>query len=141
MAISAASLPDSLLRLMRPADRKSLGVQTAGDARIKFESREEKALQGEVSKFLSFQRAQNRCHYIIPPMHEKSRLPEGWPDLTLFLPCGKVVMIEFKAPTGAIRPAQTAMHGSLLSLGHPVYIVRSVAEFMAIWKANYAVEA
>lgn len=138
MAISAASLPESALRLLSPADRKSLGVQSAGDARAKFEAREEKVLQGEVSKFLSFQRAQGRCQFIIPPMHEKSRLPEGWPDLTLFISNGKAVLIEFKAPGGATRPTQTTMHASLLSLGHPVRIVRSVAEFIAIWKAECA---
>jgi hypothetical protein len=50
----------------------------------------------------------------------------GVPDLLLWAADGRSFGIELKAGAGKLSPAQVAWHGTLSSLGHRVYVCRSV---------------
>ena len=53
----------------------------------------------------------------------------GLPDRLLLIPGGRVAFIEFKSPTGRVRPVQERVHGMLRSLGFTVEVIRHPAEF------------
>ena len=50
----------------------------------------------------------------------------GVPDLLLWLPGGGHFAIELKAGAGKLSPAQAAWHDTVSSLGHRVYVCRSI---------------
>ncbi len=50
----------------------------------------------------------------------------GVPDLIVFAPAGRVLAMEVKAPKGALSADQKAMFETLVALGVPHAIVRSV---------------
>ena len=50
----------------------------------------------------------------------------GVPDLLIWLPGGGHFQVELKAGAGKLSPAQAAWHDTVSSLGHRVYICRSV---------------
>jgi hypothetical protein len=50
----------------------------------------------------------------------------GVPDLLLWLPGGASFAIELKAGKGALSNAQSVWHSTLASLGHRVYVARSI---------------
>ena len=61
-------------------------------------------------------------------MRKLSGVLSGAPDLTLFLPGGRVLLVELKAPKGVMSDAQKDLHPRLAALGHVVCIVRSLEE-------------
>lgn len=52
----------------------------------------------------------------------------GWPDVEIFLPKGRVVLIEFKSPGKAPRKIQAHRAHSLRKLGHHVATCYSLDE-------------
>lgn len=52
-------------------------------------------------------------------------LTAGHPDLTVFLPGGKVAMIENKAENGRLAPEQKTRHAALAAIGHVVEVVKA----------------
>lgn len=56
----------------------------------------------------------------------KSGVVTGFPDLTVWLPNGRVVLIEMKSKTGRLSEDQKVVHGHLRSLGHIVMVARCV---------------
>jgi hypothetical protein len=56
-------------------------------------------------------------------------LLRGWPDMTFAAQDGRAFHIEFKAGSGSLSPEQRSVHHWLSQLGHPVYVVTSLAEF------------
>ena len=61
----------------------------------------------------------------------KALVPQGFerglPDLTIYLPEGKVLNLEFKRPNGGVQSEdQKKVEAKLLALGHNYYLVRSV---------------
>lgn len=52
-------------------------------------------------------------------------LTAGHPDLTIFLPGGKVAMIENKAANGRLSPEQRERHAALAAIGHTVEMVKA----------------
>ena len=52
----------------------------------------------------------------------------GAPDFVIFMPSSRVLCIEAKRGNAKLRPEQEAAQMHLQRLGHPVLIVRSVAE-------------
>lgn len=64
-------------------------------------------------------------------------LTAGHPDLTIFLPGGKVAMIENKAANGRLSPEQRERHAAMAAIGHTVVVLRASTEDEA---ARLAVE-
>ena len=58
----------------------------------------------------------------------------GFPDLALFLPDGRVAMLEVKAPGNSLTATQTALHHHLRKAGHLVATVKSIDEAAAALK-------
>ena len=60
----------------------------------------------------------------------------GFPDRLVILPGGKMLFIEFKSPTGTLRPAQRAIISTLQRLGVPVYVCSTTREALAACKRH-----
>lgn len=62
-------------------------------------------------------------------------LTAGHPDLTIFLPFGKIAMIENKAENGRLSKEQVDRHAALRLIGHTVEVVKASSKDDA---ANHA---
>lgn len=58
-------------------------------------------------------------------MRRSSGVLTGFPDLTVWLPNGRVILWELKAPKGTTSAAQHLVHARLSELGHPVEVIRT----------------
>jgi len=69
-----------------------------------------------------------------PVYHDWSRKKNqaGWPDLFVFLPEGRMVLIERKAAGGKLRTEQQRLKRTLAWLGHTVHVVRSFKKFLEV---------
>lgn len=52
----------------------------------------------------------------------------GLPDRIVFLPDGRTLLVELKAPGGSVRPVQRAMFDRLSLINHPVVVLSSLDE-------------
>ena len=71
----------------------------------------------------------------------KALVPQGFerglPDLTIYLPEGKVLNLEFKRPNGGVQSEdQKKVEAKLLTLGHNYYLVRSVEHIFELIANN-----
>jgi hypothetical protein len=64
-------------------------------------------------------------------MRRASGVLSGFPDLTVWLPNGRVLLWECKSDKGRVSVAQHLVHSRLDALGHPVEIIRSLEDAMA----------
>lgn len=62
-------------------------------------------------------------------------LTAGHPDLTIFLPNGRVAMIENKAENGRLSMEQKERHAALAAIGHTVEVLRFTTTDEAAAKA------
>jgi len=116
-------IPPHILEKMDPKDRPpGVAGMTPLEVHAKNVAKAEKALQDEVRRYLNLL----RVPFINPPMNKKSTLPVGWPDFTVFLPRGVVLLWECKALGGALRPEQAKMRDELQILGHRWRLIRSL---------------
>ena len=84
-----------------------------------------KELESSVEQYLrrKVEAAGGRCVKFDPGTYR------GWPDRIVLLPCGVIVWVETKRPTGGrVAPAQRIVHEELLRLGQRVVIVWSKEE-------------
>jgi hypothetical protein len=51
-------------------------------------------------------------------------------DFTILADCGRVLLVEAKAKRGKLSPEQRALHAWARKLGHTVYAVRSMSDFV-----------
>jgi len=72
-----------------------------------------------------------------PVYHDFSRKKNaaGWPDLFIFKPDGKLILIELKSADGKLRKEQRELKLQLNWLGHPVYVVKSFKRFLETVKS------
>ena len=71
----------------------------------------------------------------------KALVPQGFerglPDLTIYLPEGKVLNLEFKRPNGGVQSEdQKKVEAKLVALGHNYYLVRSVEHIFELIANN-----
>ena len=71
----------------------------------------------------------------------KALVPQGFerglPDLTIYLPEGKVLNLEFKRPNGGVQSEdQKKVEAKLEALGHNYYLVRSVEHIFELIANN-----
>jgi hypothetical protein len=66
--------------------------------------------------------------------HDRSRgvNEPGWPDLKIYMPFGKTLLIELKSSAGKLRREQKQLRLELHWMGHPVYVVKSFNGFLKI---------
>lgn len=73
-----------------------------------------------------------RWKYIHARTDQKSTIGVGVHDFTIYLPGGRLLNIECKTKDGKLTEEQAIWIKELEMLEHPVHIVRSLAEFIAI---------
>lgn len=87
----------------------------------------EKTLHKEIIQFCARQKW-IACH---GAMHRPTHRTLGEPDFIILAPRGKVLFIECKGPKGETSDDQWEFHDNAAQLGHKVYHVRSMDEFIA----------
>ena len=72
-----------------------------------------------------------------PVWHDRSRKKNqpGWPDLIIFMPGGKVILIELKSAKGVFRNEQQQLARQFMYLKHRYFKVRSFTKFIEIMNA------
>lgn len=119
--------PENILRCMRAEDRKQYGPAglTKDEAERVYTDGEEKELQKHCIQLLS----QRGVRMVInPPMHRRSQLPAGWPDLT-FCWNGRACAVECKTIHGTLRKEQYECIQALIDEGWRHDVVHSLKEF------------
>jgi hypothetical protein len=73
-----------------------------------------------------------------PAFHDRSRgkNQRGWPDLQIYLPGGKVVLIELKSETGTFKKEQQQLARQFMYLKHRYEKVRSYTKFLEIMEGQ-----
>jgi hypothetical protein len=69
-----------------------------------------------------------------PVFHDRSKKKNkaGWPDLFIFMPESKLILIELKSAAGKLRKEQKDLKLQLNWLGHEVYVVKSFKRFLEV---------
>ena len=99
------------------------------------EVKAERDLQARIYAYLTQHRQAGTVReIIIPPMHLRSQLPAGWPDLT-FAYRGRAVALEAKLPGKEAEPHQAERHERMRADGWLVAVVHSVDEAAAVLDA------
>ena len=130
-----ASLPESLIRCMLPADRRALKLETREELAAAYEAASEREIQRTVEAWLRQRGYWPRTpEFLEEPafspqsgwyihLHETKRNPYLLDLLVLRLD-GRHIEIELKTATGRIRPEQAA----ILAAGGSVVLCRSAQE-------------
>lgn len=71
---------------------------------------------------LSFKQSKQAKGYLLP----------GYPDITLFLPAGRVILLELKSEKGVLREKQKELGIIFLHLGYQWYCIKSFKRFLEI---------
>lgn len=111
-----------LSRIADPQERKRMGVAglTRDEAIDKSTFQAEKAEHAIVLNWCLL----NGIECIHAPMHKKSDLPEGWPDLT-FLYGDRFLLVEIKINGRKFNEAQKVCHARLANKGIKVLTLDS----------------
>ena len=128
MGLDISALPDNILRLMSPAQRRSLGQMTADEAQAKYLAGQEREFQNHVRAYLNCR----EIEFINPPMNRKSQIPPGWPDFT-FCYRGRAVAIETKTIAGKLSPEQRSQHSKMERNGWIISVPRSIPEISELF--------
>jgi hypothetical protein len=95
-------------------------------------ARNEIAEQKKFYGWLRRMRRQGKLWFINPRSDKRSTITVGHPDFSVWLPNGRTLLMEFKAPGGKRSPAQEEASTLLDSLGHPVLLIYSAEQAQAI---------
>lgn len=76
--------------------------------------------------------------YFHGSMAHRTRRVEGEPDVLIFLPGGRFLMVELKTAKGKLSDEQRILHFLLARLGHTVHVVRSLKELVALTESPYS---
>ena len=72
---------------------------------------------------------------------KREGMETGIQDLTIYLPEGKVLNLEFKRPNGGVQSEeQKKVEAKLLALGHNYHLVRSVEQVFDLISLNTTLE-
>jgi hypothetical protein len=118
-----SELPDSLKKCMSQEDRKQFGAagQTYAEAEAGACVKAHKELQNMIRSWCD----RYELKYIFAPTRNKSYLPVGWPDITIFGPKGSTLFIELKVNKDVLSREQEITHEQLRELGHAVIVAHT----------------
>jgi hypothetical protein len=120
----------NIAKLMSPEDQayyRQLGLMPDPEKSSRKVQLNELAEQRVFSRLMS----QRRILFINPQSNKKSTIAVGHPDFTIFLPNGRLLLIEMKVPGGRLSPEQIGRIEALRAIGHQVEIAWSADE---AWK-------
>lgn len=63
--------------------------------------------------------------------------PTGWPDLSVYIPGGQVVLIEVKKPGEVMNNTQRFVVDQLIKAGFPVYCVDNHGHAIRVLRKEY----
>lgn len=116
------AITDQIARLMDPADRLALQLETAAEAASRGDAYRERDLQRQCEALLQYRGI--RYLHLSPRAREQA----GWPDL-VFCVAGKPFAVELKAPGGRLSDDQRECMGAMQRDGWHTYVCRTFAEF------------
>ena len=90
----------------------------------------ESVLQGKITKWAKDNG--HPCLSFRQSRKAKGFIPIGWPDITLFLPEGRVVLIELKSATGELRKEQKELRMIFNYLNHEYHKIKSFKRFLEV---------
>jgi len=128
MGIDRKSLPDSVLRLVSPAERRAAGlppptIEVASRAAAKSNLNRERDLQIQIVSWLRI-----RGHTVMwSAMHRKLTCTVGWPDIT-FAVKGRAVALEAKLPGESLSEDQITIRKGMIADGWHYSVVTSLDE-------------
>lgn len=124
MRFTAQQVADHQARVRRnvEADPKLL------DGKFEF-AQSESDLQDEICRYLSLK----DIVFARQPMHKRSQLVEGWPDIC-FAHCGVPVALEAKSKDGKQTPEQELIQVRMEGNGWRYFIVRDLVRVRDILK-------
>lgn len=114
---------DKQKALMSAEDRKQFGreAETYNEA----ESRACVKAHRELQRMIKSWCDRYKLKYILAPTRNKSYLPVGWPDITIFGPNGLTLFCEIKVGKDVLSHEQRDTIAKLRELGHTVLVVGS----------------
>ncbi len=128
-------LPENILRLIDPKDRKPMGKAglTASESQAKGEAVAERLIAKEYTSWLNL----HGIKFIRASMNRRVHdLNPGWPDVTCFYG-GKVLFVELKTMTGKERPEQLAFALWAGSNGFTGHVCRSTAQAIEVTRKHF----
>jgi hypothetical protein len=113
-------ISENILRCMSPEQRKKYGQMTSQEAQQKWCRDTERQMHIDVRR----ECLRQRIYVIEAPMHKKSELPKGHPDLTL-LKNGYNMLLELKTEHGRLSTDQVDRIAELEQCGNPTVVANS----------------
>ena len=101
-------IPENMLRLMNPADRKSLGLRTKAEVLARGIIKAERDLQKQIASLLGLR----EIVYCWHRLDKKSAATPGWPDFTFSIRMGVLTVPcawECKLPGKELEPHQAQL--------------------------------
>jgi hypothetical protein len=115
-------LSENILKCMDPETRKKMGQLTSREAQEKFCRDTERQMHVDVRR----ECLRQRIYVIEAPMHKKSALPKGHPDLTL-LKNGHNMLLELKVAT-RLSNDQIDRIAELETCGNPTVVADTLVD-------------
>jgi hypothetical protein len=115
-------ISENILRCMTPEQRKKYGQMTSQEAQEKFCRDSERQMHVDVRR----ECLRQRIYVIEAPMHKKSALPKGHPDLTL-LKNGHNMLLELKVGT-RLSTDQIDRIAELEQCGNPTVVAYNLTD-------------
>jgi hypothetical protein len=116
-------LSENILKCMDPETRKKVGQLTSREAQEKWARETERQMHVDVRR----ECLRQRIYVLEAPMHKKSMLPKGHPDLTL-LKNGYSMLIELKTEYGRLSTDQIDRIAELEQCGNQTTVANSTRE-------------
>lgn len=122
---------------------KHIRDRMSPEDRAKYEAMEIKASEGNLrgrerqeqkilNSWLSLQREEGKLYSINPRSDKASTIRCGHPDYTIFLPNGRVLLMEMKVEGGVLSPEQRECIVELSSLGFTVEVPHSASHAISL---------
>jgi len=64
-------------------------------------------------------------------------IPKGWPDLSVYIPGGRLVLIETKKPGEGLSNVQRHVVETLINNGFPVYVCDNIGHATRVLRKEY----
>ncbi len=125
--IEPSQIPDKMLAMMKPEDRKALGK--AGLTFAEAQEKRAKRLEGEVQENIAALLRQRNIRFLRMRMDKPTTGTVGWPDFT-FAFKGTPCAIEVKRPGELPTDEQRAVLADLMRDGWQVRVVFSEDGFL-----------
>jgi hypothetical protein len=129
MSITQFQLEQMQARLARPAASPSPGGEGRGEGG-QSNPPLEKELHRQIMAHCDAQWP--RWKYLHSRMDKRPTQDVGVPDFVIALPQGRTLYVEAKRPGEKVSTAQRDWHKEMAKLGHVVYVVHDMKEFLSV---------